>query len=608
MGTISRTPPYEPNQSTFIDNFTGEQALQIDDTFFNAKSFSDVGLRNSVSLLNRYDEENGYLTLFTELDSHVEIGDKILISKISGSGNSQLDNFEDYKLSNDYPFTDFSQGYTVLDIDKNKNKIVIDKLFIDTIEDLDLTGHYISLIKGENGNISNSTLNATFWKNLKLNNCTINQVIFLNSESSGCTFPSKYSDEYKSLKRSILSDGIQITDNNFSFGYNYIGYENNENNYVFNSDIFKGNFYDTVISTDSNNIIHSGYFKNCIIKNYTILGGEFIDCIIDENCNWNPTNTESAIFDNSNGSDFKPDIWKNGVWYKGDFSGKTWEDGQFEGNSNTLFIDSIWEDGVFTNGIISASTWKDGTFSNGSIYYSDWESGILNNGSIYYSNWSGGTFDKGKLYFSTWYDGIMKTGDVSGCTWINGTVTKNATIYGTWFGGKFYGGKIYNSDWFDGTFYNGVIENCNWSGGTFYNGEFNNSNWYDGNWEDGDFNNSYWYDGTFNNGTINESYIKEMICNYGAIINSNVLSNYNIDFYSGIIKNLNLSGITGDFTFYNGVWIDGYFKGTWLDGYWNGNTWDSSSTPTSPPEKSTTTTSTYDKLRNDPTYEDYFNG
>jgi len=522
MSTITRKKPFDPDINT-----SDLSATVASENFYNINSYLELGTRNSVPLINRFSEEDGYLVLFTDLDSHIEKNDIVYITR--NSGNSELDNFEDYKFEDNYPFTNFSQGYKVINVDKNTNKIIINKIFRDTISNLDLNGHYISVVKGEKGSISNCSINGTLWKKSSTQNNEISQAIFLESNDSGNTFNSKYKDDYKSLKRSIQSDGLQITEDNFTYGYIYHGFKNLKSyNNLYNCNIKKGNYYNCNIFSDLQEdnklIIKDGYFENCIISNYIINGGDFINCTIKSSCTW-----LDGKFDNIDGSKFEPKTWTNGTWGRGNFSGKTWENGTFNGDNNTLFIDSIWENGTFTNGIFSGSTWKNGNFIKGKMYYSDWIDGKLNGSEseIYFSKWSGGTFDKGLLSGSTWYNGTMRTGNIYDSIWINGEVTIDAKFINIeWYNGKFKGGIMDNCTWYNGSFFKGKMRNNSiWYDGIFFNGTMKNSTWSAGTWKDGNMENCYWSGSTWENGSMENSFINKIYWKNGFMDNCTFSTN-----------------------------------------------------------------------------------
>jgi len=536
MGRISKRPPIDPASQEDLGAFT-DLANQTD--VFASGSYLDLGPRNSALMINRYEEDNGYLAIFTNLDTHIEVNDTVFITE--NGGNSELDNFISYKYNDNFPFTDFSQGYKVIKVEKDKNKIVIDKIFKDTIINLNLSEHYVSLVKGEEGIIKNSEINGAIWKNGSLINNKIIQGIFIEANSTGSTFISKYEDNYQSLKRFVSNDGLLVNQNNYTYGYNFVGYSGKTSeSELINSDINSGNFYKcNIISNNKTRTILNGYFVDCKIDNYLIKGGYFLNCEIKDNCEW-----YNGTYENNDGSKFGPSTWRNGTWALGNFSGKTWLNGTFNGIDNTLFIDSIWENGRFNNGIISESTWNNGFFDNGKFSNSDWSGGTFNNGTMYNSNWSGGTVNNGTFQEVYWMDGTFNKGNIIDSIWLNGDV-RYGIIQGTWFGGKFYDGKIYNSTWVDGIFYNGIFENSIWSGGTFFNGTMLESDWITGTWRNGTFQDGNWYSGNWSNGTMKGSYIKDIYWVFGYMKDCTIDEEGDVTIIGGTIENTDLISISG---------------------------------------------------------------
>lgn len=529
------------NQELFNTNITQVQA-NSEDKLTEINSYKDKGLRNSVKLINKYEEDNKYLALFTELDSHIEENDIVFITKISG--NSNLDNFNDYKYDDDFPFTNYSMGYRVLKVNKNKNKIVINKLFKDTIDNLDIKEHYISLIRKQNSTIENSKLNSVVTVNSKLKNNEITQGTFLNMNASGCTFKSKYDNNYKSLERkSIEGNGI-VNFNNYTYGYNFISYINSNNvNNLFNCEIENGNFINTNIINKENEkkTIPNGKFENCYISNYIIKGGYYLNCIIESDCKW-----ENGTFENNNGEDFKPEIWYDGKWLYGNFSGKTWKNGIFNGRKDTLFIDSIWEDGLFNTGTIKNTDWLNGFFDSGNIKESNWTGGTFNNGLMINCNWQNGILNNGVLDNILWENGTMYNGQIKNSIWEYGEFYYGLIKDSEWYHGKLYNGHIKNSIWKDGHFghyyygyfyNNNIMENCIWSGGTFFNGTLINTTWQDGKFYNGLFTKGDWYNGTWFDGTMRESYVLNITWYFGYMYNCKLDEDGEIIWYGGTMEN-----------------------------------------------------------------------
>lgn len=519
----------------FLENFE----TQNEEPEIEPNSYLEEGPRNSSLLINRIENDDGYLSIFTDIDTHVEKDDIVYITKVSG--NSNLDNFNDFKYDNEFPFTKFNKGYKVLNVEKEKNKITINKIFRDRISNIDLSNHYVSLIKGEEGIINNSNLNSVMWKKLNIKNSNILQGIFLNINSSGVTFESKYSDDYKSLKRFFSDDGLVVNNNNYTYGYNFVG-NYNKKSYLYNSDIENGNFINININSDKKRKILNGFFENCNISNYEINGGYFLNCLIQSSCTWN-----NGTFDNINGEDFKPEIWENGSWIRGNFSGKTWENGTFNGNDDSKFIDSKWTEGTFNNGIFENSDWESGNFNRGIFQNSYWSGGTINNNAkLKNSTWYDGLVVKGELINVNWKNGVFKQGKITNCIWENGIV-ENGEIQGTWFDGDFYNGKIFDSIWSGGTFYNGTMDNCIWYDGLHKNGFMYDTIWSGGTWENGHFNNGKWYSGNWEDGKMENSYIKDINWDNGNMINCDIDESGNIKWNEGVLNDTNFiskSGIT----------------------------------------------------------------
>lgn len=527
----------------------------------NPRSFMDEGSRNSSLLINRIEEDEGYLSIFTDLNTHIEEGDKVYILRNDDIdvSNSNLDNFEDFKNDDDFPFTPFNDGYLVLKVEKDKNKIVINKIFKETIRGINLSGHYVSLFRGENITFRNSDLNAGSFKNSSAFNTRILQGNFIKLEGSELTFISKYDPNYISLKRFEQEDGLLTNQNNYSYGYNFVGYdkETEEINEIFQSDIENGNFFNCKISSELNldgskKSILNGKYENCEISNYKIQGGYFLNCKISENCEW-----INGTFENENGEDFGPDEWNGGTWLFGHFSGKTWKSGNFNGNDDTLFTDSIWESGRFNNGIFKNSEWITGYFDTGIMEDSDWSGGTFNSGEMKNVDWQDGLVNNGLLEDINWSGGTFRQGSIINCFWYGGQV-ESGYIEGTWFGGILNNGTVKNSEWHDGIFNNGLIEDTIWYNGTFNNGTMINCTWYDGTWYEGEFRGGIWYKGDWKNGNLFDSEIKEeIIWEFGNMRDCNIDQNARVEIKGGNVEGTDMIARSGITSFINSP-ITGY--------------------------------------------------
>ena len=490
-------------------------------------SYQDnFGSINSSKLINTYLNDNGYLSIFTELDTHIKVGDVVYIT--STNTTSILDNITSSQYTSNFPYNKYTQGYKVLYVDVNKNQITIDKLFAEIVSTLSLENHYITKVKGEFGIIGNTgtsmlIMDSSVWKDIILQNAEVEQAIFLDGEISNTTFKSKYGPNYKTLKQDYQSSGLITSNNNYSYGYNY--YFGNSSTTLYYINVENGNFYDVILYGNGTNIISGGYFENCIIDgDYIVSGGYFKHCIFCSSCTWNGGTWEDV---NSGSTNFLSKDWFGGTWNQGLFSGKTWYDGIF---NNGEFIESTWNKGRFNGGIFTSSTWIDGFFDNGIFINSGWKIGTFNTGDFLLSNWSGGTFNEGNIYGSTiWIGGNFYNGYFTNSTWYDGNFYNGVFSASTWHKGNFYNGLFTNSNWIDGSFYQqydnigSLFVSSVWTGGTFYNGTFENSVWYGGDWKRGNFESSTWFGGTWNGGTwnggsvYNDLYWKDGTWNYGSL-------------------------------------------------------------------------------------------
>ena len=122
----------------------------------NQKANNYINIRNAVKILEDYSNWNGYIKLYTEIESNFEVGDTVYITntaKITGETYT-------YSIENPYnfnsPFTDFSLskyylGYKVLYVNKYKNEIVINRYYNDIPSGYKLKYQYISKFSCKGG-------------------------------------------------------------------------------------------------------------------------------------------------------------------------------------------------------------------------------------------------------------------------------------------------------------------------------------------------------------------------------------------------------------------------------------------------------------------------
>jgi hypothetical protein len=529
-------------------------------------NFRQDGTSNAVKLLPIIKDINNYIGLTTELDSHIKIGDIIFIThRYSGDTSCALDNYLNYYHENNYPYLNYVNGYKVIDTQIENNLIIINKQYDKSLDNCQLSEHYVSTKSADIKHIDSSSFNyvtvadidSVLFKNTHINNTTSNyinikQAYILAGTINNVHFKNKYDFKYLSLNSS--STGSTYSYNNNNYGYTYChGLSNNYIN-INNSLIDNGWFYYNNISATT---INGGYFEYCNVSATTINNGYFRNCILNDDCIWNNGNWDYKLSDPS-GISFGCLSWSAGTWQNGVFgTGKTWSGGTFY---NGTFY-GIWLNGDF-NGTKSVTTsgttyngnflgtWINGTFNGGKFgkigtdtYI--WTDGTVNGGDFFYTNWLNGTFNNANFYYGNWYNGTFNSGNFSGIT---------GQSY--WYQGIFNSGTMSNTGWADGKFKSGDMYNVIFSAGTFYSGDFINSIFLSGRFKSGNITNSTWMNG---------------ICEYAIMENS-----YweNGDWYDGVVYNSNFLNVNwSGGTFNSGKMLySGSSTGAWYGGNFNGGT------------------------------------
>jgi len=494
---------------------------------------------NSVELMPKIDEYNGYIKLTTKVNSNFVKGDIVYISALSGDTGVEyteetyvMDNIIEVSGCSDWYYHPYISGYEILDLDEKKNQIIINRKYDSKFDNKKLINHYVTKIYVDNQDITSGIIDGVVYKNINMNisgttdiDITLSQTIILSGISNFVDFNDKFDKNYSSLNTSSDYSNY-ISKNNEKFGYNII-----KNLKISGSTIDNGYYYNCEIY---DSIINYGYYYNCIINGGIVNNGEFLESTIQVDVDW-----KYGIW---NDGVFNPLEWNDGVWNIGIFENKTWKKGVFNGGT---FKDSYWENGYFNGGLFTNSDWSGGTFTKSIFIESNWSGGTFNGLSILNSNWYNGNFYSGEIVSSNWYNG----------NFYNGNISNNSH----WYDGKFYNGNFNTSNWHDGIFYNGIIEDSIWSGGTFNNGIMLKTNWYNGIfndglinglnsgltystnppenysyvWYDGIFNggkmdNMYWIKGTFNNGIVDSSVMVTVDWNDG-IFNGNIIGPYAYD-------------------------------------------------------------------------------
>lgn len=473
--------------------------------------YDDLGSVNAVKLLPKIDSYNGYIQLYTELDSHIEEGDIVFIT-YSGDTNQLsvtdvlLDNYAYSILLNDYIYGGYTQGYTVIYVNKNFNTFAIDRSILTIPPNKKLYGHYVSRVSCLKITMDKASIDSTLFKkadiNLDLGVDHINwtQGVILDGNIFNVELTNKYNINYLTLKLQYDETTNTYTKfsnlNNEYYGYSYF-YDLDSS--IKSCDIYSGNFFNCNIIGDPTvtGSCMNGYFDNCILTNYNINNGYFKDCVVNQS------------------------EWYYGIWDGGFFHLPVWRNGNFlNGVLGSLDYQVTWQDGYFTNGIFRGIYWQNGSFLGGLFEGTGrtdsgtgqqtntiWENGKFLGGVMKNSMWDHTNWQDGKVIGGTLYNVVMNNGVIEGGTLYN-TTAKNIIIEGGTFVGNYFSYTGLTGTYSTGYSHN-YITDCLIYGGDFvsdlgghnyiqdstiYNGNQNSSEFYNNNIiEDGNFLNSYFY-------------------------------------------------------------------------------------------------------------------
>ncbi len=489
-----------------------------------------INIKNAVKLLDNYSNWQGYIKLYTEIKSNFEIGDIVYITYTDPSINSNVFSLE----NSDIPYNKWNMGYNIIAVNQLKNEIVINREYNDIESGKLLSNQFLSKVSVRSGTFVKGVIDGLVFYNATIfSGVSFTQGVFKYCTISDIIFDDKYSDVKALYTTNTFSSKFSRKKSNTATVYKTKRYWYNIiDQCVLRNCSFKNGKVDnsTLIGVSGVSYITEGEFTNCTISGYTINGGTFRDCIIEENCNWN-----NGTWYNNNGTDDFKSNWKNGIWNSGNFIGKT------------------WSGGTFNAGIFSAATWVDGTVNLGNFHYVNWLNGLVRNANFYNSTWNTGTFNAGIFMNSIWNDGYFNNGTFLGSTFVNGSVQGGIFTGSTINDGKIYKGNLNKIDINGGNFYGAyTIKDCTLSGVTVHQGTITDSSI-----TDGDFYNGYYSNVTFTGGDITIYNGKYNECN---------LTNMTI-------KNGNFEKCIADnVPFYNGIFTEGWYSnGIWYNGVWNGS-------------------------------------
>jgi len=155
------------------------------------KNVDYINVKNAVKLLENYSNWNGYIKLYTEVESNFEIDDIIYITYLSGSTENSGTT---YNLSNplepDEGGNRFYLGYKILYVNNYKNEIVINRHFNDIGFNKKISNQYLSKVSCINGNLYDNISDGVVFYNCNILNSgfgTITGVTYISGTTTGET-------------------------------------------------------------------------------------------------------------------------------------------------------------------------------------------------------------------------------------------------------------------------------------------------------------------------------------------------------------------------------------------------------------------------------------
>lgn len=155
----------------------------------NHKLQEYINIKNAVRILEVYDNWEGYLKLYTEVESNFDVGDLVYITYTSGSTPANVFNLENPST----PYAMWSNGYTVLYVNKSKNEIVINRDYNEVTSGYLLKSQYISKVAVRGGTFNGGVIDGLVFYQANINaGVSFTQGIFMNCNITGIHFPDKY--------------------------------------------------------------------------------------------------------------------------------------------------------------------------------------------------------------------------------------------------------------------------------------------------------------------------------------------------------------------------------------------------------------------------------
>ena len=134
----------------------------------NEKTNDYINIKNAVKILETYANWNGYIKLYTEVESNFSVNDIVYITYTESTIDTGItfnlenpSNFDTTPVSN----YNFYVGYKVLYVNTYKNEVVINRYFNDITPGTILNNQYLSKVSCRGGNYYNNISDGVVYYN-----------------------------------------------------------------------------------------------------------------------------------------------------------------------------------------------------------------------------------------------------------------------------------------------------------------------------------------------------------------------------------------------------------------------------------------------------------
>ena len=142
----------------------------------NEKNNDYINIKNAVRILEKYSNWDGYIKLYTEIESNFEVNDIVYITyteDITESGVFNLEN-PSYPIKNidefkGFTFNDFYNGYKILYTNPYKNEVVINRYYNDIPAGNKLKYQYLSKVSCRGGYFFNNIADGVIFHKCNIN-------------------------------------------------------------------------------------------------------------------------------------------------------------------------------------------------------------------------------------------------------------------------------------------------------------------------------------------------------------------------------------------------------------------------------------------------------